>query len=125
MKYFPSTLNSFQSYLWFFLLFPPSIQAQTVPLPASPRQPELKEPELLPPQPEILPSPERPSPTPQLAPAQSPDRIIVITKSGYCYRLFSQHSNVDSCFSEKVTGKLNRPKTSANTVVGYAGFFSI
>ena len=77
MKYLPSTLKFIQSYLWFCLLFPTSIQAQTVPLPASPRQPELKEPELLPPQPEILPAPKRPSPTPQLLPAPIPDRIIV------------------------------------------------
>ena len=77
MKYLLSTLICFQSYLWFCLLFPASIQAQTVPLPASPRQPELKEPELLPPQPEILPAPERSPPTPQLAPAPIPDRIFV------------------------------------------------
>ncbi|MDJ0904025.1 MAG: ShlB/FhaC/HecB family hemolysin secretion/activation protein [Xenococcus sp. MO_188.B8] len=77
MKYLPSTLKFCQSYLWFILLFPAPIQAQTVPLPASPRQPELKEPELLPPQPEILPAPERPSLSPQLAPAPIPDRILV------------------------------------------------
>ncbi len=28
---------------------------------------------------------------------------------------------LDSCFSEEITGKLNRPKTSANTVVGCRG----
>ena len=77
MKYLPSTLKFCQSYLGFLLLFPASIQAQTVPLPASPRQPELKEPELLPPQPEILPAPERPSLSPQLAPTPIPDRILV------------------------------------------------
>ena len=68
MKYLPSTLKFCQSYLGFLLLFPAPIQAQTVPLPASPRQPELKEPELLPPQPEILPAPERSPLTPQLPP---------------------------------------------------------
>ena len=77
MKYLPSILKSFQSYLWFFLLFPVSIKAQTVPRPVSPRQPEFKEPEILPPQPEILPSPKGPSPEPLISPAPIPDRIIV------------------------------------------------
>ena len=41
-------------------------------------------------------------------------------KSGLRCRLFSQDSKPDSCISEEVTGKMNHPKTSANTVVGYA-----
>ena len=31
---------------------------------------------------------------------------------------FSQHFEDDSCFSEKVVGKLNRPKTSVNLTIG-------
>ena len=77
MKYLPSTLKSFQIYLWWLLLLPTAIQAQTVPQPILPQQPEIKEPELLPPQPEILPSPERSPPTPQLSPAPIPESIIV------------------------------------------------
>ncbi len=77
MKYLSFPFNSFQIYLWFCLLFPTSIQAQTVPLPASPKQPELKESELLPSQPEILPTPEQPSPTPQLPTTPIPDPILV------------------------------------------------
>ncbi len=37
-----------------------------------------------------------------------------LPKCGFRYQLFSQHFPFDSCFSEKVTGKVNRPKTSAN-----------